>query len=88
MSSNRLLDEMEDFIKQKIETERWTHHRLSVYLKQRFPAIRGLSTRSLQRLVVLMHLSTLSPTTPLPGLLGELVGRWGFGRSKNQILHS
>jgi len=57
MSSNRLLDEMEDFIKQKIETERWTHHRLSIYLKQRFPAVRGLSIRSLQRLVVVKPLT-------------------------------
>ena len=37
MSRKRLLDEMEEFIREKIVKERWTHKRLSVYLQQRFP---------------------------------------------------
>ena len=47
-----LLDEMEHFIRQKIEKEHWTHKQLSAFLKLRFRCTRGLSVRSLERLGV------------------------------------
>ena len=43
------LEELEDFIREKIETERWTHRRLSAYLQQVYCGGRGFSVRSLQR---------------------------------------
>ena len=51
------LEEAEDFIREKIEKERWTHQRLLMYLKYRFPTERGLSHRSLERLEIplVMH---------------------------------
>jgi len=49
MSGKRLLDEMETFIREKIEKERWTHKRLSLHLQHRFPGTRGLSVASLDR---------------------------------------
>ena len=53
MSGIRLLDEMERFIKEKIEKERWTHKRLSLHLQYRYPNNKGLSVRSLERFVAI-----------------------------------
>ena len=52
MSASNPLDEMEDFIREKIEKERWTHKRISLYLEHRFPHTRGLSVRSVTRYAV------------------------------------
>jgi len=56
------LEEAEDFIREKIEKERWTHQRLLMYLKYRFPTERGLSHRSLERLEIplVMHCVLIS----------------------------
>ena len=44
-----LLDDLEDFIRNKIEKERWTHSRLSDWLQQAYPGEKGLSVRSVRR---------------------------------------
>ena len=43
------LEGLEDIVREKVETERWTHEQLSNYLQQLYPGIRGFSVRSLER---------------------------------------
>ena len=43
------LEELEDLIREKVETERWTHRRLSAYLQHMYRGQRGFSVRSLER---------------------------------------
>ena len=43
------LEELEDLIREKVETERWTHRRLSAYLQHMYCGQRGFSVRSLER---------------------------------------
>jgi hypothetical protein len=43
------LDGLEDFIRDKVERDHWTHSQLSDYLQQTYPGERGFSVRSLQR---------------------------------------
>ena len=47
MSSN--LDDLIDFVKEKIKIDKWTHARLSHHLQQTYPGTKGFSERSLQR---------------------------------------
>ena len=42
------LDELEDFLRTKIEKERWTHPKLSAYLQGLYPGRRGFGVRSLE----------------------------------------
>uniref|UniRef100_A0A1X7UTI5 Uncharacterized protein n=1 Tax=Amphimedon queenslandica TaxID=400682 RepID=A0A1X7UTI5_AMPQE len=49
MASNISLHDIEDFIKDKIINENWTHYRLSQFLKLRYPSIRGFSVRTIER---------------------------------------
>ncbi|XP_065891603.1 uncharacterized protein [Dysidea avara] len=49
MAGIRLLDELEEFIREKIEKERWTHKRMSLHLQYKYPSRKGLSVRSLER---------------------------------------
>ena len=43
------LEDFEDFIREKVERERWTHEKLSAYLQRQFPRTKGFSARSLRR---------------------------------------
>ena len=43
------LDTLEDFIRDRIETDHWTRRQLSDYLQNAYPGERGFSVRSLQR---------------------------------------
>ena len=43
------LEGLEDFIREKVEKERWTHTQLSIHLQQAYPGQRGFSVRSLER---------------------------------------
>ena len=43
------LNTLEDFIRDRIETDHWTHRQLSDYLQNAYPGERGFSVRSLQR---------------------------------------
>ena len=45
------LEGLKDFIREKLEKERWTHAQLSTYLQQTYPGQRGFSIRSLERFV-------------------------------------
>ena len=45
----RSLDELEDFVREKIEQEHTTHGKLSELLCSRYPGVRGFSIRSIQR---------------------------------------
>ena len=42
------LQHLEDFIREKVEKERWTHARLSAFLQQEYPGERGFGVRSQQ----------------------------------------
>ena len=43
------LNEFEDFVREKVETEKFTHKKLSDTLQQAFPGERGFSERSVKR---------------------------------------
>ena len=43
------LAEIEDFIRQKVEIQNWTHKQVSDLLKKRSANMRGLSERSVRR---------------------------------------
>ena len=43
------LDGLKDFIRDKIEKDRWTYRQLSNHLLQAYPGERGFCVRSLQR---------------------------------------
>ena len=43
------LEELEDFVREKIVKEKWTHAKLSSYLQQRYPGVKGFSIRTLER---------------------------------------
>lgn len=43
------LEEIEDFIREKVERNKWTHVRLSRHLQELYPGMRGFSIRSLER---------------------------------------
>ena len=43
------LDNLEDFVRDRIEEDYWTHKQLSHYLQRMYPSERGFSIRSLQR---------------------------------------
>ena len=43
------LEGLEDFIREKIEKEHWTHKELSAHLQHAYPGQRGTSVRSLER---------------------------------------
>ncbi len=45
-----VLENFESLIRQKVEKERWTHKQISDFLKRRYPGVRGLSVRSIERL--------------------------------------
>ena len=49
MAVNMTLQDMEDFIRDKIMMENWTHSRISLYLKRLYPGCRGFSVRSIER---------------------------------------
>ena len=44
-----LLENMEVFVREKVEKERWTHKQLSEFLIARYPGVRGFSVRSIER---------------------------------------
>ena len=43
------LEELEDFVREKVEMEKWSYPKLSAYLQQCNPGTRGFSVRSLER---------------------------------------
>lgn len=43
------MEELEEFIREKIEREKWTHKKLSVYLQHTYPGQKGFSVRSVVR---------------------------------------
>ena len=43
------LEVLEALIREKVESEKWSHRRLSTYLQQLYPGERGFSVRSLER---------------------------------------
>ena len=43
------LDGLEEFVREKVEKERWTHSKISEHLQQAYPGVKGFSVRSLQR---------------------------------------
>ena len=43
------LKDFEDFIRDKIEKERWTHKQVSAFLEENHPGQRGFSVRSVER---------------------------------------
>ena len=49
MSLAPSLDQLKDFIEEKIVAERWTHSQLNQYLIKKWPMSRGFSVRSLER---------------------------------------
>lgn len=43
------LDELEDYIREKVVSEQWTHKKLSDFFQQTYPGEKGFSVRSLER---------------------------------------
>ena len=43
------LDGLEDFVREKVEKERWTHSQISEHLQQAYPGVKGFSVRSIER---------------------------------------
>ena len=43
------LEGLEAFIRKKVEKERWTHVKLSAFLRESYPGMRGVSIRSMER---------------------------------------
>ena len=43
------LDALEDFVRDRIETDHWTHRKLSDYLQNAYPGEKRLCVRSVQR---------------------------------------
>ena len=43
------LEEFEDFVREKVEKERWTHKQISGFLQGKHPGKRGFSVRSVER---------------------------------------
>ena len=55
------MEAYEDFIREKVEKERWTHQRVASYLQQANPAERGLSLRTVERFCTEKGISKLTP---------------------------
>ncbi len=49
VSNMATLKSMEKLIRDKIEGERWSHKKLSEFLKEKYPGGTGFSVRSIQR---------------------------------------
>lgn len=43
------LEELDGFIREKIEKDKWTHNMLKNYLQQAYPGQKGFSIRSIRR---------------------------------------
>ena len=43
------LDGLEDFVREKVEKDRWTHSKLSEHLQQAYPGEKGFSVRLIER---------------------------------------
>lgn len=55
------MEEYEDFIREKVEKERWTHQRVANYLQQANPGGRGFSLRAVERFCSERRISKLTP---------------------------
>ena len=45
----RVLEDLEDFVREKVEKDKWTLTWLSEYLRGRYPETRGFSVRTIER---------------------------------------
>ena len=57
------LEELEAFVKEKIEQDGWTHKQLSSYLQQTYPGKNGFSVRSIERYCSLQDIHRTSRIT-------------------------
>ena len=71
------LEQLEDFIREKITQERWTHLRLSEHLKRLHPREKGLSVRSIQTFCTSrgIHKTSRLKDADLDGVVAEALGQ-------------
>jgi hypothetical protein len=78
------LEEFEDFIRSKIEKERWTHSQLIEHLQSSISGKRGFSVRSIERFCSTkgIHRTSRLDDTQVEELVREAVDRVGpsYGR--------
>ena len=43
------MDGLEDFVREKVEKDRWTHSKISEHLQQAYPGAKGFSVRPVER---------------------------------------
>ena len=67
------MEELEGFIRDKIEKEHWTHEKLSRHLQQTYPGERGFSIRSIQRFCAMkdIHKTDRLTTGELDDIVAE-----------------
>ena len=72
--------QLEHVIRQKIETEKWTHSQLSTFLKTQYVGTKGISVRSLQRFCSAkgIHKSSRASITTVDEAVLEAVGKVTF----------
>lgn len=70
-------EELEDFIREKVEKEKWTYRKLSLYLQQVYPSERGFSIRSLERFCSLkdIHRTQRLTGSELDNAVSEAIGK-------------
>ena len=69
------LSDLEDLVRERIEVERWTHKKLSLYLNQMYPQQKGFSLRSIQRFCAEkdIHKSTRLDTNSLDEVVEDAI---------------
>jgi hypothetical protein len=71
------LEQLEDFIRERIEEDKWTHGKLRDYLLQNYPGQRGFSVRSIQRFCSdnNIHRTTRMERRNLDAVVGEAIDK-------------
>ncbi len=62
LTSMSVLEGLEDFVRDKVEKERWTHKQISAFLEGIHPGQRGFSVRSVERFCSYKGIHKTPPT--------------------------
>ena len=69
------LEDLTDYVRDKIVNENWSHRQLSEYLQARYPGLRGFSVRNIERFCAAkgIHRTCRIPTLDLDKVVSEAV---------------
>ena len=69
------LEDLTDYVRDKIVNEKWSHRQLSEYLQARYPGLRGFSVRNIERFCAAkgIHRTCRIPTLDLDKVVSEAV---------------